>query len=209
MAQFGRGSHAKGSVPPPVRVAPEIVGSVKMDLRSRVLPMLVPRDGALALELAIDAAGVIRPVTVAELAEHGMTVPDAHIRAIANLRARSTARWQEIVPGLLRSPWADGFDGARLALTSLIRNLPIAGTPIAVIPNRNTLLVTGSEEAQGLAALARVTELLSDEPLQLVPLALVTDDWRPLEPIELEYALGVAPSLLGLWSLQREHGLRA
>jgi hypothetical protein len=212
------------------RLAAQPVGTVKLDLRSRVLPRLTPRfedgrgedvtnrlaarpiaGGALGLELAIDAPGMLRVLTASDLAEHGMSESEAHVRAIANLRARSTSRWQELVPGLLRSPWGDYFDGARLALTSLIRNLPIKGTPIAVVPNRCTLLVTGSEELAGLTALAKATELLSaeDQPVHLAPLVLIGEDWRALEPDEIEYALRFAPSLPTLWSLHREHDLQA
>ena len=204
------------------RLVARPVGLARPDLRAHVLPKLTPRkerhgqladgllagrplaDGALVLELAVDEREAVRVVTASDLAGCELIEDDAYARAIANLRQRSTGAWDELVPGLFKSPWQDYFDGARLALPSLIRSLPIKGDPIAVIPNRCALLVTGSEEPVGLAVLFKATKMLmaKDRPVHVAPLVLDGDQWRELDVVADRDAVARAPSLVFLSSLQ-------
>lgn len=51
---------------------------------------------------------------------------------------------------------------SRLLLSNVIRQIEVKGDPVAMIPNRETLIVAGSEDAAGLAAML----LLATEALQ-------------------------------------------
>ncbi|MGE0549335.1 MAG: hypothetical protein AB7O24_23175 [Kofleriaceae bacterium] len=207
----------------PVRVA-------SSDLRTRLLPKLAVRrereqlrlrvgsdaavtnlmtgrpiaDGHLMIDLAVDDPETIRTVLPSDLAACRLTEEAAYVCALANLRARSGGQWHEIVPGLLLSPWADFWDGARLALPSLFRGLPIKGDPIVVVPNRCAVLVTGSEEPDGLAALYRATRSLmtKERPVFVSPLRLDGDHWRPIIHLVDRGTIRIAPSLMFLSSLQ-------
>ena len=200
------------------------------DLRTRVLPKLVPRrerermrlqlgdvevvnllagrplvGDELVLDLAVDEPETIRTVTASELAACKLTEDEAYVRAAANLQARSGGRWIELGSArLFHSPWRDCWDGARLALPALFRSLPLRGDPIVAVPNRSAVLVTGSEEPEGLRAFYQAARLLAekDRPLYVAPLRLDGDRWRELdEEADLD-VIRLAPSLLFLSSVQ-------
>lgn len=197
-------------------------------LRARVLPRLLPRrerelvrlrlgdavtnllpgrpiaNGELTIVLAVDEPEVVREVVASELEAEQLTEAQAYELALANLRARSGQPWPELVPGVLRSPWQDYWDGARLALPSLFRELPLRGDPIVVVPNRRVVLATGSEDRDGLAALYGATRELAeaDRPVYLAPLRLDGERWVALD-VEADLpAIRIAPSLLLMSSLQ-------
>lgn len=75
-----------------------------------------------------------------------------------NLWTRSQERFNELAPGVWQSPWRDNHDASRLYLPSLIRSLRVKGDHVAMVPNRDTLLVTGSEDEKGLSLVASIGE---------------------------------------------------
>lgn len=200
------------------------------DLRTRVLPKLVPRrerermrlslggvemvnllagrplvGDELVLDLAVDEPETIRTVTASDLAGCKLSEDEAYVRAAANLQARSTGRWIELGSAkLFHSPWRDCWDGARLALPALFRSLPLRGDPIVAIPNRSAVLVTGSEEPQGLRAFSEAARLLAekDRPVHVAPLRLDGERWRELDQQADLDVVRLAPSLLFLSSVQ-------
>ena len=222
----------RGVVARYARLAARPIGLASPDLRTRLLPKLTPRkeraglrtagvhnllagrplaNGALSLELAVDERESVRLVTESDLAGCKLSEDEAYVHALTNLRQRSTGRWEELAPGLLQSPWGDYFDGARLALPTLVRGLPIRGKPIAVVPNRCVLLVTGSEEPAGLGVLVRATRMFmeKDRPVHVAPLVLDGEQWRAIDPGADFDAVAMAPSLLFLRSLQASLDLAA
>ena len=54
--------------------------------------------------------------------------------------------------GVYLSAAGDSYDGSRLLLTDLIRQFHVKGDPIAMIPNRDNLIVAGSDDVEGLNA---------------------------------------------------------
>ncbi len=61
-------------------------------------------------------------------------------------------------PGLFVSPWRDEFDASRMMLVDLFESLDVKGTPVVVAAANDTLFVTGSNDPEGLVALARAAE---------------------------------------------------
>ena len=159
-------------------------------------------DGLL-LELAIDLPQSIRMVSASDLAGAGMSEAEAFELARRNLIGRSRDPWNRIAPGLYQSPWADYFDGARLALPTLFPRIGVKGDPIVTIPNRCAVLVTGSREPEGLRYLYEATRMLAQQerPLHLGGLRLVDGSWRVLGGADLDL-VPLAPSILLLGSLQ-------
>jgi len=204
----------------PMRVA-------KPDLRARVLPKLQPRrereliklrlpDGAnvegllegrpiaggeLLFDLAVDEPEMIRVLTTTDLV--GITEQEAHACALDNLRTRSKQPWKPLAPGVWGSPWGDQWDGARLALPELFRDLAVEGKPIVVVPNRNTVLVAGSRDVHALRLLYLLTRKLveQDRPVYPAPLVLDGGEWRCLDVQRDVAAVQLVPELLFLSSL--------
>jgi hypothetical protein len=79
----------------------------------------------------------------------------------------------------------DTYDASRLFLIDLIRQLPIKGTPIAIVPHRDQFLLTGSDDVEGLGL---TLKLAMDEyqetarPLCPLPLILDDDQWLDWMP---------------------------
>jgi hypothetical protein len=78
----------------------------------------------------------------------------------------------------------DSYDGSRLLLTDKIRRLKVSGQPVAIAVSRNTLLVTGSDDVEGLGIMARLTEQKMTEarPLCPIPVVLAGDEWETWFP---------------------------
>lgn len=80
---------------------------------------------------------------------------------------------------LYASASGDNYDASRLVLTDLIRQMEVSGDHVAMVPNRDTLLVTGSDDEEGLAIMAELAGKALDDPRPLgaTPLRLVDDEW--------------------------------
>jgi hypothetical protein len=80
---------------------------------------------------------------------------------------------------LYASASGDNYDASRLILIDFIRQMEVDGDHIAMIPNRDTLLVTGSNDDEGLAMMAELAEKALEDPRPLgsTPLRLHDDEW--------------------------------
>ena len=89
-----------------------------------------------------------------------------------------------ITPGLWASGWADSHDASRLILRDLIQEIEVKGDHVAMVPNRDVLLITGSEDHQGLAAMITIAEKSLDQPRGVCGAAfrLGWNDWSPYLP---------------------------
>ena len=57
--------------------------------------------------------------------------------------------------GVYWGEWADSYDSSRILLTELIYRLSVDGDPVAFVPNRDQLWVTGTNNSAGLAAILK------------------------------------------------------
>ena len=93
--------------------------------------------------------------------------------ACENLYDRSPeSGLEEVAPGLWCSTWNDGYNASRLLIPSLYRDLPIRGDMVAFTPHRDCLLLTGSEDPQGLQAAAEIVaqQMAAPRTISAVPL---------------------------------------
>jgi hypothetical protein len=70
-------------------------------------------------------------------------------------------------------------------VAAVFESLPVQGDPVALLPNRGVLLVTGSEMPAGLARLIAEGERSTQEnpwPLSAVLLQRVSGRWQPYAP---------------------------
>lgn len=103
--------------------------------------------------------------------------------ALDNLAGRPF-RVVPLQPGLFCFDTSDSYDAARLLLRDRIRALQVKGRPVAALPNRECLLVTGEDDEEGLAAFAREVEARYSHPRAIgtSPLLLDGDAWRSFRP---------------------------
>jgi hypothetical protein len=130
--------------------------SLRFEDRSRTL--FQPVSEHFALALAYDLPEVMQLLPAAQLREWNVSFDEALTVALTNLRERSREPFEAVAPGTWRSPWRDNYDASRLVLPDLIRGLPVQGEPIVIVPHRDVLLVTGSEDEAGLGRLLDLAE---------------------------------------------------
>jgi hypothetical protein len=129
------------------------------------------------------------PEAIFQLQDHHfekwrVTFDDALQAAHKNLLEMSQNAFESPAPGVWQSPWRDNHDASRLVLADLIRDLPVRGDPIAMLPNRDTLLVTGSDDEDGIGHLAEMADEASQNPRPLTNIAFRLDgtSWVPFLP---------------------------
>ncbi|MBI5548754.1 MAG: hypothetical protein HY901_33140 [Deltaproteobacteria bacterium] len=103
--------------------------------------------------------------------------------ALDNLAARP---FRQVLAskGLWGFDTSDSYDSARLLLLDLMRSLDLRGRPVAVIPNRELLLVAGEDDPEGLEALVELATERFNHPrcIGTAPLVLDGDTWRAFRP---------------------------
>lgn len=142
-----------------------------------------PIGDHLGATLVYDLPDSMLEITHDGLQKWEVSFDDALEAARDNLWEISKDRLLPIRPGLWRSPWADNYDASRLLLHDLVWQFPVKGSHVAVVPNRDTLLVTGSDDAEGLLEiLARALKAFeSPRPMGARLLFLAGSRWTPLE----------------------------
>lgn len=141
--------------------------------------------GDLALVLALDTPNGIHLLERSKLESWGIGYEDANKVAIENLRAATTPSFEQIGTGIWLSQWGDAYDAARLMLPEVFATLPLNGRPVVLVPDRDRLLVTGSEDTQGLRVMVYVANKIREEahrPLSGTALMLLDGVWREFTP---------------------------
>jgi hypothetical protein len=112
----------------------------------------------------------------------GRALYEAMEVAKANL-AETSRMDSKIGDSLVSFLSGDSYDAGRILLTDRIRDMGLSGRPVAMVPNRDSVYVTGADAA-GLAMLAALAALGLEESYKLSGIPLVLDgdawtDWRP------------------------------
>lgn len=78
----------------------------------------------------------------------------------------------------------DHYDASRLLLTDRIRQLDVQGLPVAMVPTRDCLIVTGDEDEIGLQLMHElVGQYIHDpRPISLTPCRLTDEGWETWLP---------------------------
>jgi hypothetical protein len=112
-----------------------------------------------------------------------LTPAQAVAIATANLRQDHIA-FVQVEPGLWSTPDTDSIGASRILLVDEIKKLHLAGGPVAMIPNRGTLLLAGASDVKGLTAMAtRAGDLASaTHSIHTIPLCLAGAGWKECVP---------------------------
>lgn len=140
--------------------------------------------GRLCVALLEDHPDQISPVSPESLQAWGVSFDEALATALANLEeASAPRRWTSPFPGVYVSAWQDDYDTSRLLLADILSGLELSGVPVALVPNRNCLILTGAEddEAVSHAMALAASEIQASAPLSLLPLRHTPSGWEPWE----------------------------
>jgi hypothetical protein len=148
-------------------------------------PVFQPLAGIFAVSLVLDMPSRELDLGPRELAAWNVDFDRLLLKARSNLLARGSEEgFREMGPGRYRSTWEDNLDGSRLLLPGVLRRLKLQGDPVVLLPNRDTMLVVGSEDPVGLRwALEGAMEFLGEDPRALngSPLRLRDFEWEPFQ----------------------------
>ncbi|UPG96537.1 hypothetical protein [Luteibacter aegosomatissinici] len=148
------------------------------------LPWSTPFSGDLSITLVQDLEHATRTVNPTALSDAGLDEESAFTRALANLRDRTQDGGMERHGGVWVSTWHDVYDASRILLTDMIHRLPVHGVPVAMIPSRDHLLVTGSLDDDGIALIASLAaDILENDTRPMSPQLFILREgtWTPFE----------------------------
>ncbi|MBN8232732.1 hypothetical protein JYK02_34960 [Corallococcus macrosporus] len=143
-----------------------------------------PLGEVLAEALVQDTPDAMRYVPPEELSRWGITYEQARADALANLRRLDPVPLRSLTLGACGLFTNDSYAASRLFLDDVVRGCEVRGDPVVVVPNRDTLLITGSEDATGLLTVAEAAQegVTAPRPVDGTALRLTADGWRPFLP---------------------------
>ncbi len=149
-----------------------------------------PVDGFLGAGLAFDGPDTLQYLGPDELARWGVTFDEAFSVALENLRQRSTEPLEQLAPGTCQAPWEDNYASSRLLLDEVVRRCKVRGAPVVLVPHRDLLLITGSEDEDGLRQVASkaLRAVMAPRALDGRAMRLTAQGWVPFMPERLNNA---------------------
>lgn len=147
------------------------------------IPQLLIGDH-LALSLVYDLPHAMRSISQQELDNWNVTFYEAVEAARHNLEQMNNFAVASLDDRVFATATGDNYDASRLLLVDVIRTFPVRGQPVAIVPNRDTLLIAGQDDPEGLQLLATLaTEAYQKpRPISGVTLTLVDDEWQSWLP---------------------------
>jgi hypothetical protein len=134
----------------------------------------------LSVCLMLDLDTSLRAVSSQDLARWEITFEEALRQGLYNLAERTRTRWTSPCPGVYVSAWNDDHDVSRLLLDKVFRGLDVRGDIVAIVPDRNRLIVTGTDDPAALAKALELALAESPRPVSAVPLLRRWPTWEPL-----------------------------
>jgi hypothetical protein len=129
---------------------------------------LKPFVGGLVANLAYDTDRSITHIGESEFDKWNVDFDAAFATATSNLRNFADLDgFVEMSPGLYKGAWDDSYDSSRMLIPDIIQRLPLFGDPVAFVPGRNHLWVTGSNDQAAIAKMLEVGGEALFEPYEL------------------------------------------
>ena len=157
---------------------------ISLELQGRSAPLLPCRalGEHLVVALVYDLPDSMVEIGLDTLARWDVPFDEALDAARDNLWTLSKDRLLPARPGVWRSPWGDNYDASRLLLHDLVWQYPVKGAHVAAAPHRDVLLVTGSEDLDGLRHVLERSLKALDGPRPMGARAVVLEGarWVPL-----------------------------
>ncbi len=158
---------------------------LRSQIQSGTMPGLPHRVMAehLVVMLAYDLPEQVYMVTDDHLSAWGVSFDEAVAAARGNLLEGGVAAIS-LKSGVHMLPPGDSYNASRLFHHDLVRRFEVQGQHVAMIPNRESLIVTGSDNEEGLTLMASLAEdaLKEARPMTGVAVRLEGDQWLPFMP---------------------------
>ena len=136
----------------------------------------------LSLSLVYDLPQAMRSIIQDDLDKWGISFYEAVEAARSNLEQMGNIAFASLQSqageGVYISATSDNYDASRLVMLDLVRKMPVRGDYIAMVPNRDTLVLTGTEDQAGLEVMCKVAEdsFQKPRPISTIALRLVGDE---------------------------------
>jgi hypothetical protein len=144
-----------------------------------------PLAGGLVVGLAYDTERNITSIYRDHFDEWCVSLEEA-------LKAAKENLWEKTDPnrfagqgGVYWGEWHDSYDSSRMLLTEVIYRLSVDGDPVAFVPNRDQLWVTGTNNLAGLTALLKAgaeSHFKQGHPLSPDLYVLLDGTWKLYVP---------------------------
>jgi hypothetical protein len=143
-----------------------------------------PLCDSLEIHLGYDKPDNVLSVSINQLSNWHLSEQESFDIALENLRARSAKPMKKLVAGTYESDWDDYHDPARLLLPDVLQRHAVRGAPVVMVPGKGKLLLTGDQDAAGMALMVRRAERELTQPRALSPLMLrlLEGRWTKFEP---------------------------
>jgi hypothetical protein len=137
----------------------------------------------LIASLVYDLPDTMMSINNEQLETWGVTYYEALEIAKENLEKTPSA-FAQIGADCFASATGDSYDACRLLLPNLIEGFEVKGDLIAMVPNRDTLILAGSDDPESLSIMVDLTRKALEDPRPMVPIPLRLDgdawvDWLP------------------------------
>ena len=145
----------------------------------------VPLGEHFGVALVYDLPDAMRSIPQANLDAWGLTLYEALEIACENL---ATLPAKFIGPqsgeGVYLSATGDNYDASRILSPELIGQFQVKGDPVAMIANRDNLIVAGADDADGLEAMLKMAaEALQQlRPISSIAVRFDGEEWVPWLP---------------------------
>jgi hypothetical protein len=139
---------------------------------------------SMAIGIGIDRPSSIQHVGGNQLTGWSRSFDEALSIAIENIRSRSPCKFERMDGGFFLSDYGDFWDASRILLPHLFEQLDLAGDPVAVVMEREAVVVAGSDDRAALNAMAEYVEAelpQADRPVSYRPIMLHQGAWRPMD----------------------------
>jgi uncharacterized protein YtpQ (UPF0354 family) len=143
-----------------------------------------PVGEVLAEALVQDTPNAMRYVSREDLARWGVSYEQARADAMDNLRRLPAVPLLTLTLGACVFTTDDSYAASRLLLEDVVRGCEVRGDPVVLVPNRDVMFITGSEDATGLLSVAEEAEEALQAPRSVDghALRLTADGWQPFLP---------------------------
>jgi hypothetical protein len=161
----------------------------------------------LSIGLVYDLPDSMRAVVRQDLENWDVTFYEALEAACANLRQKEDPVFISPHEGVYLSATGDNYDASRMILTDMLHQFDVKGDLVAMVPNRDTFIVTGSRNLPGLKIMVARARQAATEPRPISTFAfqLADDEWREWAPPD-DHPLHHDFAILRLQSLGQQYG---
>jgi hypothetical protein len=112
-------------------------------------------------------------VSPENLRSWGVSFYELYEIGLGRLRDCTTPKFEK-QQGFYIGGWHDDYDNSRILIPEVFGRLHLDGDPVVCLPNRNSLLVTGSENHAGIQAMLKhAEEIVRTKPRPMNPAPLI------------------------------------